>query len=110
MNKTKTRTTPAGDAACAATPAPPSGRERSGNGVLVRRRRRGFPILGAAAAVTVLAAAGCGSSHALAPGEAGGMTVQAACAHAGVPLGAGQLRAAYGSPGRRGRGSPAPGR
>lgn len=101
MNKTRTRTMPAGYAAGAATPAPsqPPGRERPGNGVLARRRRRGGLILGAVAAVTVLAAAGCGSLHALAPGEPGGMTVKAACTRPSVPLGAGQLRAAYGAPG-----------
>jgi subtilase family serine protease len=67
----------------------------------VRRHHRRFQVLrtaALAAAAIVLPAAGCGASPALAPGQPGGTTVHAACARPATPLGAGQLRAAYGAP------------
>ena len=66
------------------------------------RRSRRFRVLWAAAALAgtaaVLAAAACGATGTLAPGQPGGMTVRAACARPAAPLGAGQLRAAYQAP------------
>lgn len=66
------------------------------------RRSRRFRVLWAAAALAgttaVLAAAACGATGTLAPGQPGGMTVRAACARPAAPLGAGQLRPAYQAP------------
>ena len=66
------------------------------------RRSRGFRVLWAAAALAgtaaVVAAAACGVTGTLAPGQPGGMAVRAACARPAAPLSAGQLRAAYQAP------------
>lgn len=56
-----------------------------------------MPQAAALAGVAVLALAGCGTGHSLAPGPVG-VSVRPACAGPAIPLGADQLRAAYNAP------------
>jgi kumamolisin len=78
-------------------PAPPGS---GGRGLPAATRPSGFAVLPAAlAAMTMLAAAGCGAPRALAPAQPASVTVRAACSRPAAALGAAQLRAAYRAPG-----------